>query len=207
MFTLRFLLIAIAALAMTQTAFADTGSVISQDELANYEDTLADVLSTEELAEEMGVPAESIQPFGYSNRLTIIVDKAQRGNSPTAQTMQVYLDGGLILNFYISTGREKRETTKSGKRTFTTTPEGNFRIQWRSKDHFSKTWQAPMPFAQFFNGGIAIHATTPSHYKELGTRASGGCVRMHYDAAEEMWNLVSEVGTSNVLIQVVDQSR
>ncbi|HVK60417.1 MAG TPA: L,D-transpeptidase [Bdellovibrionales bacterium] len=197
-------LVLIATFALTQTAFAETD--VTAAELATYEDTLADILTTEELAADVGVPESPEVGFAFTDRLTINVDKAERGMSPTAQTMQVYLDGQMILNFFVSTGREKAETAKSGKRTFTTTPPGTFRIQWRSKNHVSSVWNAPMPYAQFFNGGIAIHATTPSHYDELGSRASGGCVRLHLDAAKEMWNLVSEVGTDNVLINVIDRS-
>jgi lipoprotein-anchoring transpeptidase ErfK/SrfK len=209
MFTVRVLLAALATIAMTQTAFAQEQQPadMTASELSQYSQSLEDVLSTDELATEFGVPAESFQLFTYSDRLTIIVDKSLQGTTPTAQTMQVFLDGHLIKNFWISTGRQKQEITKSGASSYTSTPEGEFRNQWRDKNHVSSKWLAPMPYAQFFVGGIAIHATVPAHYKELGTRASGGCVRMHLDAAKEMWALVDEVGVTNVLIKVIDVAK
>jgi lipoprotein-anchoring transpeptidase ErfK/SrfK len=121
--------------------------------------------------------------------------------------MQVYLDGQLIHNFLVSTGRETPEIAKSGRQYFSATPTGKFRIDSRYKNYESKTWLAPMPYAQFFNGGIAIHATVKSHYAALGSRDSGGCVRLHLDNAKIVWNLVDQVGKQNVLIEVVDNSR
>ena len=63
-----------------------------------------------------------------------------------------------------------------------------------------------MPYAQFFSGGVAIHATVPAHYAALGTRDSGGCVRLRLENAKLMWDLVDKVGVDNVLIRVLDQA-
>ncbi len=49
-----------------------------------------------------------------------------------------------------------------------------------------------MPFAVFFIGGIAIHATTPSHFSMLGKRDSGGCARLHPDNAKILFGLVEQ---------------
>ncbi len=179
--------------------------------LANdTQQVLADILSPDELVQEMGLEedASSILSNMLFNdlepRLHIKVDKSLQGTSATAQTMEIYLDGVLISNILVSTGRQKTELAKSGRTYFSSTPTGTFKIYRRSKDHFSYTWKAPMPFAQFFTGGIAIHATSKDHYAELGTRASGGCVRVTYEHAEMIWNLVEEVGVERTRITVYD---
>ncbi len=174
------------------------------------EQVLADILSPDEVAQEMGIqePASSILSTMFfaeaEPRLHIKVDKSLQGTSPTAQTMEIYLDGVLINTILVSTGRQTDELSKSGRTYFSSTPTGTFKIYRRSRHHFSQTWQAPMPFAQFFNGGIAIHATSKDHYEQLGTRASGGCVRVSLENAEMIWNLVDEVGVEQTRITVFD---
>ncbi len=50
------------------------------------------------------------------------------------------------------------------------TPTGKFTPTWLSKDHKSKQYDdAPMPFAVFFNEGIAVHGTQA--ISQLGKRA------------------------------------
>lgn len=178
------------------------------------DESAADLMSPEELFEERSLDLDF--DFGFDRefrtkdtkaRLYILVDKAVKGTSPTAQTMQVYLDGQMIYTFLVSTGRETPEIAKSGRQYVSVTPTGRFRIDSRYKNYVSKTWQAPMPYAQFFNGGIAIHATVRSHYAALGSRDSGGCVRLHNDNAKIMWDLVDLVGKANVLIEVVNYGR
>ena len=51
-----------------------------------------------------------------------------------------------------------------------------------------------MPNAVFFIGGIAVHATGTSHYPELGTRASGGCVRTKLEISKLIREKVMETG-------------
>lgn len=114
--------------------------------------------------------------------VVIIISKA-------LQTATVYENGVVANSFLISTGREQWETAKSGRHYFTTTPVGWFSPVRYSRQHWSATWDAWMEYAIFFNGGVALHATTPDHFKELGRRASGGCVRMHPDNALWFWNL------------------
>lgn len=58
----------------------------------------------------------------------------------------------------------------------------------------SDTWKAPMEFSVFFNGGVAIHATTPGYYGNLGRRASGGCVRLHRNNAQYVYERIQKEG-------------
>ena len=199
-------------------ALAFAFSTVSQDshaqeltDSASSSMTLDEVLSPDELAEVMN-PISDISEMlhgdqsSYTDRLLIVVNKALEGTSPTAQQMNVFLDGQLIYTFPVSTGRETPEVGKSGRAYFSSTPVGDFRIQHRERHYFSGTWLAPMPYAQFFNGGVAIHATVASHYAALGTRNSGGCVRLHDDNAKIMWDLVDQVGVKNVKIRVLNQA-
>ncbi len=195
-----------------QEAQADVDDATLAQIADSNEESAADLMSPDELFQERVLDFDfdfmhEKRTSQSTARLYILVDKANRGMSPTAQTMQVYLDGQLIYNFLVSTGRETPEIAKSGRQSFSATPTGRFKIDSRSKNYVSKTWLAPMPYAQFFNGGIAIHATVRSHYAALGSRDSGGCVRLHNDNAKIMWDLVDQVGKDNVVIEVVDNSR
>ncbi len=134
--------------------------------------------------------------------LYLYVSKAAEGS--VAQRMFLYergFDGRLSLTdtWLVSTGREKREKTPSGRTTFTDTPEGLFKLDpkrfhrnWRSR-----TWNADMPWTMFFDfverggpSGLAIHAAGRSKIKQLGSRASGGCIRLAPDHAKALFRLI-----------------
>jgi lipoprotein-anchoring transpeptidase ErfK/SrfK len=194
---------ALILLASTQPAIAgDFGIDPTQD-------TLHDLLSPDEVAEELGLsfePKARLFNASLSDRLLLLVDKSPKGASPTAQTLTVYLDGRYFGQFTVSTGRERPELAASGRQYFSRTPVGDFRIQKMVKDYWSNTWKSPMPFSIFFIGGIAFHATIPKYYDQLGSRASGGCVRMTLEDSETLWNLVNQMGPKNVLIRVINPS-
>lgn len=60
----------------------------------------------------------------------------------------------------------------------TPSPRGNFAVQWKNKDHWSKEYDAAMPYAVFFApGGIAFHEGNLKY-------PSGGCIRLDEDDAE-----------------------
>ncbi|MFE2327440.1 L,D-transpeptidase family protein [Streptomyces sp. NPDC059385] len=82
----------------------------------------------------------------------------------------------------IRTGRDTDETRR-----------GRHEIYWRSKDHKSTLYNnAPMPYAQFFDGGQAIHARSDYLYAHGG---SGGCVNLAEPDAVKLWNLLTEGDT------------
>ncbi|WP_406286357.1 L,D-transpeptidase family protein [Streptomyces sp. NBC_00209] len=75
---------------------------------------------------------------------------------------------------------------RSGLRT-TETRTGWHSIYWRHIDHVSDLYDnAPMPYAQFFDGGQAIHGTD----HDLFTSGSGGCVNMRIKDAKALWDLL-----------------
>lgn len=130
--------------------------------------------------------------------VVIIINKSEKG--ATAQRMSVYKNGELLHRYKVSTGREKLEVAKSGREYRTTTPQGYFRPTYMERDHFSETWEAHMEYSTFFIGGVAIHATTPDHYSQLGTRASGGCVRLKYDHAKKIYELIRSTTVRDVTV-------
>lgn len=80
-----------------------------------------------------------------------------------------------------------------GARAFPT-PSGTFLIDSIEKMHYSRKYNnAPMPFTMFFNQGIAIHAASPSGFKNLGRKASHGCVRVHPINAKILFDFVNSV--------------
>lgn len=81
------------------------------------------------------------------------------------------------------------------------TPVGQFKPYLMKKIHYSKKYDnAPMPNSIFFLDGYAIHAT--SDLKHLGSPASHGCIRLHPQNAQWLYNLVEEYGQENTYITI-----
>jgi lipoprotein-anchoring transpeptidase ErfK/SrfK len=89
----------------------------------------------------------------------------------------------------------------TGKRGYAT-PTGEYGPTWLSPNHWSKKYRAPMPYAVFFHGGYAIHATDA--VRRLGQPASHGCVRLAKDNAAMFFKLVAKYGKSNTKIVITD---
>jgi lipoprotein-anchoring transpeptidase ErfK/SrfK len=123
----------------------------------------------------------------------LYVSKAAAGS--LAQHMYVFhkdASDTLVFeqSFPVSTGRERHE------KYYTDTPDGLFQLDPDrfERMHYSHTWGgAPMPWAMFLNAtihgrqtGVALHSATV-HTAELGNRASGGCVRLPPEKAQELF--------------------
>ncbi|MGD9484099.1 L,D-transpeptidase [Streptomyces sp. TRM70308] len=76
----------------------------------------------------------------------------------------------------VRTGRDGAETRTGAKK-----------IYWRNKNHWSTLYHVPMPYSQFFDGGIAFHATKGSVWSPPG---SHGCVNMRDADAKKYWSLL-----------------
>ncbi|MFI6286008.1 L,D-transpeptidase family protein [Streptomyces sp. NPDC051018] len=77
----------------------------------------------------------------------------------------------------VRTGRDSEET-----RT------GWHEIYWRSRDHVSTIYDdAPMPYAQFFDEGQALHGRLDDLYDGGG---SAGCVNLRLGDAQRLWDLL-----------------
>lgn len=192
-----FLLMALSVSALANTSSLE--SLIALDADTSHETFLDEVL---ELDARMSVK-ESKNSFNVNEdnikneaKVVIVVNRANKGLAPDAQLMKVYYYGELIRTFKISTGSLGHAT-----------PTGYFRPTYtthmRVYDHYySGSYGAsPMRHAAFFNGGIAVHSTTPSQYVKLGSRASHGCVRMHEDDAKWVNELIRTSGSQNTSLK------
>ncbi|HEX7675125.1 MAG TPA: L,D-transpeptidase [Bdellovibrio sp.] len=188
--SLLFLLLVVSALSVkaAPNTSPELDDLMTLDELA-YEvakpprTEMHPVISPESIAEHDGIDI-------YKEYAIVLhINKSALG--PGAQHMQVFEGGNQTYDWPISTGREQYEKAKSGRWYWTVTPAGTFSPYKLERDHYSSTWDAHMEYAAFFIGGVAVHATTPDHYKQLGQRASGGCVRLRKDNAQVIWEKIS----------------
>ena len=72
----------------------------------------------------------------------------------------------------------------------TPTREGTFSVGWKSRNHYSKLYKTPMPYAMFFSGGQAVHYS--ADFARNGySGASHGCVNVrNYTAIQSLFNQV-----------------
>lgn len=71
------------------------------------------------------------------------------------------------------------------------TRTGNFTVSWRSENHRSRIFDgAPMPYAQFFSGGQALHGSRLMMDPYEGH--SHGCVNFWVEDARQLWNLTHD---------------
>lgn len=198
-------------------------SFLSAAEAANtLSKSLLDVASPEEISEELGLAPMvdfsaryGLAPAALSDHnqmarldltqafpVVIVVNKSATG--PNSQTVKVYHRGALAYQFATSTGREQWEDAKSGRKYFSVTSVGWYAPTRTYEKYYSETWKAWMNNSVFFNGGLALHATTPDHFKELGKRASGGCVRLLPKNAKIIYDLVLSEGKGQVPVYTWD---
>jgi lipoprotein-anchoring transpeptidase ErfK/SrfK len=142
------------------------------------------------------------QPWTKEFRYVIVVNKANTGKE--AQTVKVYEYGQLIRTEKVSTGRdafERKGENHSKRDSWTVTPTGYYTPTTLTRLHKSSayggkfswiTGGTKMPFAIFFNGGIAFHERPNGTEDMLGKKASGGCIRLPKGFAEELFTRVLE---------------
>ncbi|MDR7144658.1 L,D-transpeptidase [Rhizobium sp. BE258] len=107
-----------------------------------------------------------------------------------AQTMTVTENGFVKYRWKVSTARRGYVT-----------PTGSWSAKWLSLNHRSRKYDnAPMPYAVFFNGGYAVHATYD--LKRLGMPASHGCVRLHPNNAAQFFSMAKQVGLANTRVVI-----
>lgn len=161
------------------------------------------------------VPADVAQYFD----LFLYVSKATPDRGEWAQRMFVLAKQpdqtyGLVHHWKVSTGREEPMPSPSGKMLGTETPPGMFKLdRGRSyADYTSRQWQSPMPFVMFFDwridgrpSGLAIHGTDAEGEKELGTRASHGCIRLSTDNARTLFYMVRDNYRGKVPVFQINQ--
>ncbi|MFM8442827.1 MAG: L,D-transpeptidase [Methylococcus sp.] len=147
-------------------------------------------------AEAEGLANPLDNPDFNSYNLIVIVNKRDDAFWGKAQTLRVYKrDVGLLYYWLISSGAKGWET-----------PSGYYRPQHFSSRHWSSKFDAPMLWAVFFNGGMALHSSLDRQaMREMGNAAaSHGCVHVEDYRAEELFHLVGHSGFGPV--DVVDRA-
>ncbi len=141
-------------------------------------------------AEADGLANPLDNPDFASYNLIVIVNKKNDPFWGKAQTLRVYKrDVGLLYYWLISSGAKGYETSS-----------GYFRPQFFSSRHWSGKYDAPMLWAVFFNGGMALHSSLDREsMREMGqAAASHGCVHVEDYRAEELFHLVGQSGFGQV---------
>ena len=162
-------------------------------------------------------PEIQIRPFSESDFQTeswmreftnvIVINKSNEGSD--RQTLRLYVNGKLSTLTKISSGRENFEKGcnpgQEPKRDhcsqrpyWSMTPVGYFDVDKLDERYFSNLWQTWMPYAVFFESGIATHQAPAGTEPNLGKRASGGCVRMHPTIAPVVFAAVKNAGAGLV---------
>ena len=156
------------------------------------------------------------QPWIKEFRYVVVVNKANEGSEK--QTVKIFEYGKLIRKEKVSTGRdgfEKKGVNHSKADSWTVTPTGYYTPNFLSKDHRSSayggrfswlTGGTKMPYAIFFNGGIALHEAPKGTEGALGKKASGGCVRLPNTLSADLFMRVQETeGSKNPRFTVEGQ--
>ena len=93
--------------------------------------------------------------------------------------VSLYHDGTLVNSWFARGGASS-----------TPTRTGTYVVYYRDIDHVSSTFDnAPMPYAQFFSGGQALHGSRLMMDPWVGH--SHGCVNLWTEDARQLWNLTS----------------
>ena len=86
---------------------------------------------------------------------------------------------GKLLNSWLVRGGGSSTPTRTG----------TFRVYYRDVDHVSSVFHTPMPYAQFFSGGQALHGSRLMMDPYVGH--SHGCVNFWTEDARQLWRLTS----------------
>ncbi|PID36697.1 MAG: hypothetical protein CR993_03460 [Rhodobacterales bacterium] len=141
------------------------------------------VLTAGLILPDVAAARERLSSSGRGDRIVIRVDISD-------QQMVVTRGGHRLYTWPVS-------TAKPGY----VTPTGSFQPEWFSRNHRSSIYNnAPMPFAIFYDGNYAIHATTAQ--SKLGRPASHGCVRLSMKNARTLYEMVWERGKQGTYVVV-----
>lgn len=78
------------------------------------------------------------------------------------------------------------------------TRNGQFKVEWKSRDHVSGLYHTSMPFAMFFSGGQAVHYS-PDFARNGYNGSSHGCVNVRdYNAIK--WLFDTQVRTGDKVV-------
>ncbi|WP_435796816.1 L,D-transpeptidase family protein [Streptomyces flaveolus] len=110
-----------------------------------------------------GQPAAAPDPRCLTGRVLCI--------SKSSRTLRWMVDGRTVSTMAVRFGSQ-----------YTPTREGVFHVYWKSRNHFSTLYRAPMPYAMFFSGGQAVHYSYDFAARGYAG-ASHGCVNVRDEGA------------------------
>lgn len=156
-----------------------------------------------------GHEAEKVRHFGE-----VVKERNARGQlvpvrsgAQESQTIRIYQRGQLIRKTKVSTGRgsfqlrgRKHYCEKPYESYHTYTEPGYYNFEVLARDYKSKSYDANMPNAMFYNRqrGLALHAALPAKIPNLGTRDSGGCTRLDPNTAVDLFDRILATQGSSV---------
>ena len=111
----------------------------------------------------------------------------------TAMVLRVYKEGQVAHTVPI--------LTKGREGSWWETPAGVYRIEWKSKNHFSSFGRVYSPWSMAFQGNFFIHGWP--YYPDgtpVSSQFSGGCIRLSDEDAKAVYDLV-EVGTPVIVFE------
>jgi hypothetical protein len=119
------------------------------------------------------------------------LENAERPNPASrlgGRRVEVYREKGVTL--LVENGKVQRALHSSSGKGGYETPTGSFSIFRKERNSWSVPYQVWLPYASYFNGGIAFHAyaDVPAH------PASHGCVRLPIPEAPFAYSFMS-IGT------------
>jgi peptidoglycan hydrolase-like protein with peptidoglycan-binding domain len=118
-----------------------------------------------------GGSAAGLDPRCTTGRV-LCIDKSTR-------SLRWVVNGSALMTLDVRFGSE-----------LTPTREGAFSVTLKSRDHYSRLYDSPMPFAMFFSGGQAVHYS-PDFAANGYNGSSHGCVNVRNRAAiESLFNQV-----------------
>lgn len=162
------------------------------------------------------IPSELFPYFD----LYLYVSKSTPDKGPWAQRMFVMAKQpnqsfNMLHTWLVSTGKEEELVSPSGRKLGTHTPDGMFKLDRGRfyEDYTSRQWKSPMPNAMFFDwqiegrpSGLAIHGSDDNGAKELGNRASHGCIRLSAANARTLFELIQANYKGRVPVFSIDQT-
>lgn len=117
------------------------------------------------------------------------------------QKLYLYVDQQLVNTWAVSTGDVDHETPLLDLH-----PNGRIYDAYSSSKYPGGDYNGlgNMPYAVFLYNGFAIHGTPQGNWKNLGKKASHGCVRSHPDNAYQFNRLVRQYGINAVWVQITN---
>jgi hypothetical protein len=129
----------------------------------------ADDLANRRPAPSAGAP---LDPRCTTGRV-LCIDKS-------SNSLRWVVDGKVQVNVDVRFGSDELPTR-----------EGEFAVQYKSRDHVSSLYDTSMPFAMFFSGGQAVHYS-PDFAANGYSGASHGCVNVRdYSTIAALYEQVS----------------